>query len=119
MIKSELHFIERALNKFYPFIVGVEFGALSEATKYLWIKLVVSASKLKEAYPNIKYSASFGQLISNEHLFQYSYVDDDRLELNKIDEDVTILINKIRDKLPESTKYNANRALYSKIILVP
>ena len=116
MKDKKLSLIEKVLNKFYPFIVGV--GNHQMHGDWVFLDIYVSVSKFKELYPDRIYSIYFEE--GNE-LQYFSGIlgfgsKEDQDEMDYIDDKVQSIVGKVYKSFDESKKRHIN---FDKIILVP
>lgn len=109
MKSTELYLIERAINKIYPFIVGVEFHEFDEDDD-LVVYLKISVSKFREAYPNYHYGLKFRE--GGKHASFWTFIqhnnkyDDEIDDMRNLHNDIFELIDRIRNKfIPHSIKH--------------
>lgn len=119
MKDKTLNIIERVLNRFYPFIVGVEISSIDEDNYYLWLILKIDMSKFMEAYPDIEYSKTFLNGEDHTNVIFFAETLKGRNQLYWLDVHIIDIINKVNDSLPETSSYDVGKILYSKIVLVP
>ena len=118
MKDKKLSLIEKVLNKFYPFIVGVGVGNHQMHGDWVFLDIYVSVSKFKELYPDRIYSIYFEE--GNE-LQYFSDIlgfgsKEDQDEMDYIDDKVQSIVRKVYKSFDESKK---RHIIFDKIILVP
>lgn len=118
MRSKTLNLIEKVLNRFYPFIVGVDISTIDEDNYYLWLILKIDMSKFMEAYPDIEYSKTFLNGEDHTNVFFFAKTLEGRDQLYLLDVHIIDIINKVNDSLPETSSYDVGKILYSKIVLV-
>lgn len=121
MKDKKLSLIEKVLNKFYPFIVGVGNYIADDESWSDYLDIYVSISKFKELYPDLLYSIYFEE--GNE-LQYFSEIlgfgsKEDQDEMDYIDDKVQSIVRKVYKSFDEPETYVTRHISFDKIILVP
>ena len=118
MKKKDLYIIQKALNKFYPFIVGVEYD--ETGNDVIWVNIIVSVSKFKEEYPDLRYSSEFeaGKFIGEFSAATAFATGEEMGLMDNIDNEIEHILQRVYDMLDGSEIYNKTYLYHNVIILV-